>query len=419
MFLPRWRSGSRTGVLNRRKTRGRTRSCVQWFQKQRRPAASSDCWSRDGCWRLQACQASYPTVAAVLWALPCALPPWPSPATVAVAAAAAARRAAVLLYLPPPAQGQQRACRAPQQLTASSASPCPLYLVVSLAESPPTPCPWLDHWLETCRNFLPATWAHLLLSLTRGPMAKILWTKKFWNDTLVLHRWIPVSSGHILVVFLDFTVFVWFGQSLSSVCVMFCGSLCIPVAHLAPCTRKKTKTSTSSSDKDRVVIKRFCTKGSHRTLLQIFKRTQFEVITEGCFRFLFDRWLLLSINPKITKDAVPLQEKWYIVYSRKCRIGDRKHEVMVPFWIVFYHLIVLGRCLSPQWEKFRKRKQVVKHQPQSFVRSNQRITSFQIENAALWMNMQGWFFNIELEEEKNCLYLKVAARPVSAPNPRH
>lgn len=173
-FFPRWRSGSRTGVLNRRRTRGRIQSCVQWFQKQQRPAASSDYWSRDGCWRLQACQGSYPTVALALWALPCALPLWLCPATVAAAAAvAAARQAVVLLYLPPPAQGQQQACRAPQRLTASSPSPCPPYLVVSLAESPPTPCPWLDHWLETCRNFLPATWAPLLLSLTRGPMAKI------------------------------------------------------------------------------------------------------------------------------------------------------------------------------------------------------------------------------------------------------
>lgn len=256
MFLPRWKSGSKIGVLNRRRTRGRTQSCALWFQKQRRPAVSSDCWSRDGCWRLQACQASYPTVAVALWALPCALPPWSCPATVAVAAAVAARRAAVLLYLLPPAQGQQQACRAPQQLTASSVSPCPLYLVVSLAESPPTPCPWLDPWLETCRNFLPATWAPLLLSLTRGPMAKIPWTRKFWNDTLVLHRWIP---GHILVAFLDFTVFVW---SVSFICLchvlwQFVYSSCTPGALYKEENKDQYKLWQIQSDGKNILHKRF------------------------------------------------------------------------------------------------------------------------------------------------------------------
>lgn len=146
----RWRSGSRTGALSRRKTRGKTLSCVQWFQKRQRPAASSDCWSRGGCWHLQACQASYPTAAVALWALPCALPPWPWPAMAAIAAAAVvaaalARRVAALLYPQSPAQGQWRVCRAHLRLTASSASPCPPYSVASPPASPPTPCPWPAH----------------------------------------------------------------------------------------------------------------------------------------------------------------------------------------------------------------------------------------------------------------------------------
>lgn len=246
MFLSRWRSGSRTGELSRRRTRGRTLSCVQWFQKQQRPAVSSDCWSRAGCWLLRACRASCPTAAVARWALPCALPPWPWPATATVVAAATAaapvQRAAALLYPLSPAQGQWRACRAHRQLTASSASPCPPYSVASPPAFPPTPCPWPARWLATCRNFLPATWAPLLLSLTRGPMAKNPWTRKFWNDALFLRRWIPVSSGHLWVVFLALLSLFGFSHSLSSVCVMFCSSSCIPVAHLAPCTRKKTKT---------------------------------------------------------------------------------------------------------------------------------------------------------------------------------
>lgn len=189
VLLARWRSGSRTAALSRRRTRGKTLSCGQWFQKQQPPAASSDCLNRVGCWRLQAFQASCPTVAAVRWALPCGLPPWPWPATAAVAAAvvaALARRAAALLYLPSPAQEQWRACRAHQQLTASLAFPCPPYSAALPPAFPPTPCPWLVRLLAICKNSPPDTWAHLLLSLTRGPMAKNPWTRKFWNDALTL-----------------------------------------------------------------------------------------------------------------------------------------------------------------------------------------------------------------------------------------
>lgn len=196
MFFSRWRSGFRTGALSRRRTKGRTRSCALWFRKQRQPAVSSDCWSRGVCWRLQACRASYPTVAAALWALPCALPPWPWPAMVAVAATAAAaaleRRAAALHYPPLPAQGQWQACRVQQGLTASSASQCPPYSAALPPAFPPIPFPWQARWLATCRNFPHATWALLPLSLTRGPMAKNPWTRKFWNDTLLLHNWVHV-----------------------------------------------------------------------------------------------------------------------------------------------------------------------------------------------------------------------------------
>lgn len=193
-------------------------------------------------------------------------------AATAAVEAALARQAAALLYPPSPAQGQWQACRAPLQHTVSSASPCPPYWVASPPAFPPTPCPWLARWLATYRNFLPATWAPLLLSLTRGPMAKNQWTRKFWNEALFLHRWIAVSPGHVLVVFLAFTVFVWFAESLSSVCVKFCSNLCIPVAHLAPCTRQKTKTCTSSC-KDKVAEERFCTKYSYGNLLRKFRHT--------------------------------------------------------------------------------------------------------------------------------------------------
>lgn len=229
VLLCRWRFGSRTGAPSRRRTRGRTLSCAQWCQRQQRPAASSDCWSRAACWRLPACS---PTAAAALWARPCARPPWPWLATAAAAAAAAARRAAALLYPQPPAQGQWQACRARRQLTASSASPCPPYSVALPPEFPPTPCPWPAHWLETCRNFLLATWAPLPLSLTRGPMAKKPWTRKSWNDTLILRRWIPVPPGLVLFSWISLSLF-GFARCVSPVRVMFCGSSCIPVAHLA------------------------------------------------------------------------------------------------------------------------------------------------------------------------------------------
>lgn len=71
-----------------------------------------------------------------------------------------------------------------------------------------------------------------------------------------------------------------FAHSVSSVCVMFCSSSCIPVAHLAPCTRKKRKTYTSSSNKDRVAVERFCTKCPYRTLLQRFRDTHSEEIAD-------------------------------------------------------------------------------------------------------------------------------------------
>lgn len=342
----RWRSGSRTGAPSRRRTRGRTLSCVQWFQKRQQPAVSSDCWSRGGCWHLQVCRASYPTAAAALWALPCALPQWPWPVMAAIAAAAAvaaalAQQAGALLYPPSPAQGQCRACRAPLQLTASSASPCPPYSVVSPPAFPPIPCPWLARWLATCRNFLPATWAPLLLSLTHGPMAKNPWTRKFWNDAL-LEFLFPLDMFW-LFPWLSLSLFA-FAQSLSSVCVKFCSSLRISVA-LAPCTRKKTKTCTSSSNNDKLAVERFCTKYSYRTLLQRIRKTHSEVITEGSFRFLINKALDLSVK-KITiwtgaqriwllhtRKALPL-EKRHIVYSRKYGIGDRKCKVMVPFWIL-------------------------------------------------------------------------------------
>lgn len=58
---------------------------------------------------------------------------------------------------------------------------------------------------------------------------------------------IPVSSGHVPVVFPASIVFVWFQLILfPSVCVMFR----IPVAHLAPLyEEEKMKTDTSSSNK--------------------------------------------------------------------------------------------------------------------------------------------------------------------------
>lgn len=172
----------------------------------------------------------------------------------AAVAAALALQAAALLYPSSQAQEQLRACRAHRQLTASSAFPCPPYSVALPPAFPPTPFPWLARLLATCRNFQPATWAPLLLSLTRGPMAKNPWTRKFWNDAL----------DGLLFPLDTFWLFSWlllsmlgFAHSVSSVCVMFCSSSCVPVAHVAPCTRKKTKTYTSSSNKDRVAVEIF------------------------------------------------------------------------------------------------------------------------------------------------------------------
>lgn len=185
LFFCRLKSGFRTAVPSRRRTKGRTRSCVLWCRKRRRPVASSDFWSRGGCWRPRACRASCHTAAGAPWARPCALPPWPCLATAAAAAtaeAAAARRAAALRCPPSPAQGQWRACRAHRPLTAFSASPCRPYSAASPPAFHPTLCPWLARWLATCRNFLHGTWAPPPLSLTHGPMAKNPWTRKFWND---------------------------------------------------------------------------------------------------------------------------------------------------------------------------------------------------------------------------------------------
>lgn len=216
----RWRSGSRTGALSRRRTRGRTWSCARWSQRPRPPAVCSDCWSRAGCWPLRAWRASCPTAAP-----PCVPPPWPWPATAAAAVGAArARRGAAPPCPPSAAQGQW---------PASSPSPCPPYSAAWPTACPLTPCPWPARWRVTCRNFPPATWAPLLLSLTRGPMAKNPWTRRFWNDALFSHRQTPVSSGHILGFFwLSLSLF-GFAHSLPSVSVMFCSSSCIPVAHLA------------------------------------------------------------------------------------------------------------------------------------------------------------------------------------------
>lgn len=206
---------------------------------------SSDYWSRDGCWLLQACRGSCPIVAAAHWAPPCAPRPWPWPATAAVAAVAAAaaapaRRGAALHYLPPPARGQWQVCRVHRGLTGCSASLCPPYSAASPHAFPPTPCPWPARWPATCRNFPLDTWAPLLLSLTRGPMVKNPLTRKLWNDALFSRKWIPVSSGHILVFVLPSIISA---HSLSSVCVMFCISSCIPVLteNLRPTQTHLTK----------------------------------------------------------------------------------------------------------------------------------------------------------------------------------
>lgn len=137
-----------------------------------------------------------------------------------------------------------------------------------------------------------------------------------------------------------FQLFSWlllslfgFAHSLSSVCVMFCRSSCVSVAHLAPCTREKTKADASSSNKDRVAVERFCTKCPYRTLLQRFRETHSEEIAEGSLTILLNKCLVLSkimIHTGAQRiwllhntKALWLQEKQYILYRRKYMMTKR------------------------------------------------------------------------------------------------
>lgn len=238
VFSSRWKSGFRTAARSKRRTRERTRTFAPWSQKRPRPAASSDCWSRAGCWPLPACQGSCLTAAVALWARPCGPPPWlwPPTGTAAEAAAAAARQVAVLRCRPLPVRGQWRGCRARRRHTASSISPCRPYWAALPHGSPQTPSPWLAHWPATYRNSRRATWAPLPSSLTRGPMGKNPWTRKFWNDAFL-----KLQCGFFFslsgCIFMAVPVFVWFGH-LSI--VLLCSSSCVP-AHVEPVWETKTR----------------------------------------------------------------------------------------------------------------------------------------------------------------------------------
>lgn len=148
-----------------------------------------------------------------------------------------------------------------------------------------------------------------------------------------------------------------FSHFPSSVCVMFCSTSCIPVAHLAPCTRKKTKTYL-------VAAERICTKCYLGLFFTEIRDTHSEEITDIFQVFVKQMSYLLMQNdnihrgPENTTKAQLLQDTGYIVYSRRCRICDRKCKVMVLFQIVFYYLIVLGRYMSLQWVGVEKESEL-------------------------------------------------------------